>query len=55
MQEKIMDCDIAGHYAGAGQTGTRDPREQFEAVAFAANIRTIAQLTPGMKWPDCNM
>ena len=27
----------------------RDPREQFEAVAFAANIRTIAQLTPGMK------
>jgi uncharacterized protein len=27
----------------------RDPRQQFEAVAFAANIRTIAQLTPGMK------
>jgi len=27
----------------------RDPREHFEAVAFAANIRTIAQLTPGMK------
>jgi len=27
----------------------RDPREQFEAVAFAANIKTIDQLTPGMK------
>ena len=27
----------------------RDPREQFEAVSFAANIKTIAQLTPGMK------
>jgi uncharacterized protein len=27
----------------------RDPREQFEAVAFAANIKTIAQLTQGMK------
>jgi uncharacterized protein len=26
----------------------RDPRDQFEAVAFAANIRTIDQLTPGM-------
>lgn len=26
-----------------------DPREQFEAVAFAANIKTIDQLTPGMK------
>jgi len=27
----------------------RDPREHFEAVAFAADIRTIDQLTPGMK------
>jgi uncharacterized protein len=27
----------------------RDPREQFEAVTFAADIRTIDQLTPGMK------
>jgi len=27
----------------------RDPREQFEAVAFAANIRTIDRLAPGMK------
>jgi len=27
----------------------RDPREQFEAVAFAADIRTIDRLTPGMK------
>ncbi|MEE9399067.1 MAG: S1 RNA-binding domain-containing protein, partial [Dehalococcoidales bacterium] len=27
----------------------RDPREQFETVAFAANIRTIDRLTPGMK------
>ena len=27
----------------------RDPREQFEAVAFTMNIKTIAQLTPGMK------
>ena len=27
----------------------RDPREQFEAVTFAADIRTISQLTPGMK------
>ncbi len=27
----------------------RDPREQFEAVAFAADIRTIDRLAPGMK------
>jgi uncharacterized protein len=27
----------------------RDPREQFEAIAFAADIRTIDRLTPGMK------
>jgi uncharacterized protein len=27
----------------------RDPREQFEAIAFAANIKAISQLTPGMK------
>jgi uncharacterized protein len=27
----------------------RDPRQQFEAVAFAADIRTIDKLTPGMK------
>ena len=27
----------------------RDPREQFEAVAFATDIRTIDRLTPGMK------
>jgi uncharacterized protein len=27
----------------------RDPRDNFEAVAFAANIRKIDQLTPGMK------
>jgi len=27
----------------------RDPRDQFEAVAFAADIRTIDRLTPGMK------
>jgi len=27
----------------------RDPRAQFEAVAFAADIRTIDRLTPGMK------
>ncbi len=27
----------------------RDPREQFETVAFAADIRTIERLTPGMK------
>jgi len=29
----------------------RDPRQQFEAAAFAADIRTIDQLTPGMKLP----
>jgi uncharacterized protein len=27
----------------------RDPREQFEAVAFDADVRTIDKLTPGMK------
>ena len=27
----------------------RDPREQFEAVVFSAEIRTIDRLTPGMK------
>jgi uncharacterized protein len=27
----------------------RDPREQFEAVAFSTDVRTIGQLTPGMK------
>ncbi len=27
----------------------RDPRKQFEAVAFDADIRTIDRLTPGMK------
>ncbi len=27
----------------------RDPREHFEAVAFAPDIRTIDRLTPGMK------
>jgi len=27
----------------------RDPREQFEAVAFSADVRTIDKLTPGMK------
>jgi len=27
----------------------RDPREQFEAVTFAADIRTIDRLAPGMK------
>lgn len=27
----------------------RDPRERFEAVVFAADIRTIDRLTPGMK------
>ena len=27
----------------------RDPREQFEAVTFAEDIRTIDRLTPGMK------
>ncbi|MDD5093622.1 MAG: Tex family protein [Dehalococcoidia bacterium] len=37
--------DIMAELAKPG----RDPREQFEAVAFAAGIRTIDQLTPGMK------
>ncbi|MFC2045044.1 S1 RNA-binding domain-containing protein, partial [Chloroflexota bacterium] len=27
----------------------RDPRENFEAVAFSAKIRTIERLNPGMK------
>jgi protein Tex len=27
----------------------RDPRQQFEAVAFASDVRTIDSLTPGMK------
>jgi uncharacterized protein len=27
----------------------RDPREKFEAVTFAADIRTIDQITPGMQ------
>ncbi len=27
----------------------RDPRQQFEAVTFSADIRTIDRLTPGMK------
>lgn len=37
--------DIMAELARPG----RDPRQQFEAVAFAADIRTIEQLTPGMK------
>lgn len=37
--------DIIAELAKPG----RDPREQFEAVAFAADIRTIDRLTPGMK------
>jgi len=37
--------DIMAELARPG----RDPREQFEAVAFAADIRTIDRLTPGMK------
>jgi uncharacterized protein len=37
--------DIMAELAKPG----RDPRKQFEAVAFAVDIRTIAQLTPGMK------
>ena len=37
--------DILAELAKPG----RDPREQFEPVAFAADIRTIDQLTPGMK------
>jgi uncharacterized protein len=27
----------------------RDPRQQFEAIAFTSDIRTINSLTPGMK------
>ncbi|MFC2006508.1 Tex family protein [Chloroflexota bacterium] len=37
--------DIMAELAKPG----RDPREQFEAVAFAADIRTLDRLTPGMK------
>jgi len=37
--------DIMAELAKPG----RDPREQFEVVAFAADIRTIDRLTPGMK------
>ncbi len=37
--------DIMAELAKPG----RDPREQFEAVVFAADIRTIDRLTPGMK------
>src|SRR4030043_90426 len=37
--------DIMAELARPG----RDPREQFEAVAFAADIRTIDRLSPGMK------
>lgn len=37
--------DIMAELARPG----RDPRENFEAVAFAANIRTIDRLAPGMK------
>jgi len=37
--------DIMAELAKPG----RDPREHFEAVAFAADIRTIDQLTQGMK------
>jgi len=37
--------DIMAELAKPG----RDPREHFEAVTFAADIRTIDQLTPGMK------
>jgi len=29
----------------------RDPRQQFEAIAFAADIRSIDRLTPGMMLP----
>jgi len=36
--------DIMAELAKPG----RDPREQFEAVAFSSDIRTIGQLTPGM-------
>ncbi|MBI2918045.1 MAG: RNA-binding transcriptional accessory protein [Chloroflexi bacterium] len=37
--------DIMAELARPG----RDPRERFEAVAFADDIRTIGQLAPGMK------
>ncbi|MFC1977925.1 Tex family protein [Chloroflexota bacterium] len=37
--------DIMAELAKPG----RDPRQQFEAVAFTADIRTIDRLTPGMK------
>ncbi|MFA5309490.1 MAG: Tex family protein [Dehalococcoidales bacterium] len=37
--------DIMAELARPG----RDPREQFETVAFAADIRTIDRLSPGMK------
>ncbi|MDO8577819.1 MAG: Tex family protein [Dehalococcoidales bacterium] len=37
--------DIMAELAKPG----RDPRQQFEAVAFAADIRTIDKLIPGMK------
>jgi uncharacterized protein len=37
--------DIMAELARPG----RDPRRQFEAVAFAADIRTIDRLAPGMK------
>lgn len=39
--------DIMAELAKPG----RDPRERFEAVAFAADIKTIDRLTPGMKLP----
>ena len=39
--------DIMAELAKPG----RDPRQQFEAVAFATDIRTIDKLTPGMKLP----
>jgi uncharacterized protein len=37
--------DIISELAKPG----RDPRKQFEAPAFAANIKSIEQLSPGMK------
>jgi uncharacterized protein len=37
--------DILAELARPG----RDPRQQFEAVAFSAEIRTIERLTPGLK------
>lgn len=39
LQDIIAEMDKPG----------RDPREQFEAVVFSAEIRTIDRLTPGMK------